>query len=462
MAEGRDKGTGDGAGVEQWYDRLGTNWFRILLFGSAALLSISALVRFAVEPYHVSTDSALFQHAGWYIANGATPYVDFWDIKPPLIYAVTTGLALLSGGNMAVLHLLSVALASGAVVAGVTLVGVLTHRLTDHGPASVVAGATMFVLPTVYVFPSAGIRPKYFAFAFGIGALVLAVDDHPTKSGAAAAASAGFWQLGGLVALLAVGIGLQRGGPRAAGRTVGGGVAVAIAVVAPFVAADLAIPLFLETVLAPLYTVERYTVGGRILEFVIEVGYGAFLLPIGLYGWIRGVLEDASRYWWVGVGGAAYLLQVFLEMQGAIELIFPLSFLAIGVGVVLANPPAAPSTSLPSPSRSWLVAAVAVLAVLNVLWAFGPVTPIKHEVETAHERRAISEYETVAPPPENAPSMRTLYWEKGIPESCHYRAGYKQRHFVERIDTTVDKPTCGQWPFEEPPRAWVLDSITPG
>lgn len=437
----------------QGYEWIEENWLAILAVGAAVLLAVSTTKQFLDDPYYISTDSALFQHAGWYITQGATPYVDFWDLKPPLIYAVTTLLALVADGDMHLLHVMSIALANAVVVTGVVLVGVLTHRLTGHGLASLLAGATMFVIPTVYLFPSAGLRPKYFAFLFGVAALLFAVDDRPTASGAAAAVSAGFWQLGGPLALLVVAMGLQRGGWRAAGRAVAGGLLVAVAVVAPFVAADLTVPLFVETVLAPIYSVERYTVPGRLLELMLELGYGVFLLPIGIYGWAKGALRDPSRYWWVGAGGVVYLLQVFLEMQGAIEMILLFLFLSLGVGLLVAT--------VSTPSReSVVVGVVMLLAVLNFFWATSPLTPVKHDIEEVQEEMAVADYESVADAPDGVPSMKTIYWEKRQPDSCHYRAGYKQRDFVEKVGTTVEKEQCGQWPFDRPPREWLVDRLS--
>jgi hypothetical protein len=232
-------------------ERIDRHWLPLLVATVAVVLAAATVGRHLLTPLAVSRDSALFQHAGWYVLRGATPYVDFFDVKPPLIYAVTTVLAALSGGNMAVLHLLSVAVAAAAVGSGVVAVGVLTHRVTGDGTAAYAAGVSLFVFPTVYAFPSLGIRPKYLAFCFGVGALVWAVDDRPAASGAAAAASAGFWQLGALVAALVVAVGYRRGGRRGTGLTVAGGVAVAAAVVAPFVAAGLTVPLVVETIIAP-------------------------------------------------------------------------------------------------------------------------------------------------------------------------------------------------------------------
>ena len=434
-------------------ERVEENWFRSLAIAAAVVLVVATAVKFAADPFDVNRDSALFQHAGWYITQGATPYVDFWDLKPPLIYAVTTVLAVLSGGNMAVLHVLSVFVAVLAVYSGVVVVGVLTHRLTDDGFAAVVAGLTMFVVPTVYAFPASGIRPKYFAFCFGAAALLLAIDDRPAASGAAAAASAGFWQLGGGLALLVVAVGFQRGGWRAVGRTVAGGLAVAAAVVVPFVAAGLSVPLFVETVLAPVYGVEGYTVAGRLLDVVVEIGVGGVaFLAVGAFGWLRGLAADRERYWWVAVGGAGYIGQVFLEMQGAIELILLFLFLSVGVGILAAN--------ASTPDRQWrVVAVVALLAAAGGYWAAAPVTPLKDDLEDTQAELAGQPYETLPPVPDGAPSMQTIYWEQRQPELCHYRFGKKQRAFVARTGGDLRTAECGQWPFEDPPRGWLLGGL---
>ncbi|WP_323172345.1 DolP-mannose mannosyltransferase [Natrialba sp. PRR66] len=436
----------------RWTDRFEQHWLGLLFAGSAVLVTVATIVKFVHEPFRIHDDSALFQHAGWYILQGATPYVDFWDLKPPLIYAVTTVLAFLSGGNMMVLHLLSIGVAVASVVGGVTLVGLLTYRLTAHEFASFVAGATMFVVPSLYGFPAAGLRPKYLALLFGGAGLLLAVTDRPALSGAAAATSAGFWQLGGPIAALVLAIGFQRGRSRGLARTIAGGAFVTAVVVAPFVAADATIPLFLETVLAPIYGVERYTVSGRLLDLVLTLGYGVLVIPLGVYGWVRGIALDWRRYWWVGAGGSLYSLQIFLEMQGAIELVLPLLFLSIGVGLVIA-------TARTPRRRSIVAGTVALLAVASLYWVGGPVTPIKTEVEETHEAVSVSNYETLPEKPDEIESMQTIYWEKRQPESCHYRLGQKQREYAQRTGGSLTQAECGRWPFGDPPREWLTDRI---
>ena len=442
------------------YELIDIYWLQILLVGSALLVTMSTAFMFSQDPFYVNKDSALFQHAGWSILNGADLYVDIWDLKPPLIYFVTVVLAALSFGNMAVLHVLSVIVAVGTIVAGITLVGVLTHRLTDDGFASVVAGLTMFILTSVYSFPYAGIRPKYLVFLCGVGALLLAVDDRPFLAGAAGAAAAGFWQLGAPIALLVVGMSLQHNGWDGMWRAIGGGFTVTVLTVAPFVLQGHTIPLFVEAVLAPIYGVENYTVVGRLLTFVIQIGYGVLIVPFAVYGWGRAIVDDYAEYWWVAAGGVIYSYQLFLEFQGAIELILFFVFLALGVGLLVSYGS--------TPSRRSVVAGCVVLLVVtsgywNLAWVVSdsPTPPLQNAVEDEHDRWEVPKYDSLPEDPEGWPSMETIYWEKLQPDQCHYRLGLKQQYFEQETGGTLYKSTCGQWPFEEPPAQWLGSRLLP-
>ncbi|MFW6320574.1 MAG: DolP-mannose mannosyltransferase [Halohasta sp.] len=436
------------------YEFLDSHWLSVLC-GATTLLTVGVTVGlFSQVPFYIHRDSALFQHAGWWITEGATLYVDIWDLKPPLIYYLTTMLAVVSVGNMALLHVLSIVVSVAAVIAGVTLLGVLVVRLTDDGFAGLAAGLTMLVMTPVYAYPVAGIRPKYFAFLCAMGGLTLAVEDRPSWSGVVGAAAAGFWQPGAIIAPLVVGIGLQRGGRRGAARAIGGGLAMTAATVAPFVLTGTVIPLVVETVIAPLYGVERYVLDARLLKLLIQFGPGVVVFPIGVYGWTRAVVDDYADYWWVWVGGVGYLSGFFLEFQGAIDLVLAFAFLSLGVGLVVARSS--------RPRRRTIIAGgivvlVATSAVWNAAYAVGATAPLEAE----YDRLDVNNYPSLPEDPEGWPSMRTIYWEQRQPEHCHYRLGVKQQYFAQETGGSLYQERCGQWPYAEPPGEWLRERLVP-
>jgi hypothetical protein len=355
---------------------------------------------------------------------------------------------------MAVLHVLSVLVGSAAVVAGATLVGVVNHRLTENGVASVAAGWTVFVVTTLFTYPWAGIRPKYMALCFGALALLFAVEDRFLASGAAAAVTAGFWHLGAPLAVLVAAMSYADGGSSGLRRALAGGSLVTVLVLVPFALTGALVPLFVEVVLTPLYGAGEYALVSRLLEPIYEIGWGIVLFPVGIYGWFLASDGDWSQYWWVAVGGVTYQALFFVEMAGAIDAVLATPFAALGVGAVVAERQA--------PSRRLLLLGLVVLLVASsVHWNEGATTPVRDELGDLQESFGTVEYGPLVERPPDAPSMQTIYWEKRRPSTCHYRMDKKQRAFVHATGGTVQEPTCGHWPFDDPPLPWLVDLVTP-
>ncbi len=397
----------------------------------------------------------MFQHGGWYVSRGAVPYVDFWDLKPPLVYAVTAALAVAAGGDVLVLHALSVLVAAAAVLASVALVGRLAHDLTGDGAAAFAAGLTILVVPATYGFPPFGIRPKYLALCFGVWSLFLAVRDRPAPSGAAAALGAGFHQQGAGIAALVVAIAASWTGRGGVVRAVGGGLLVAVAVVLPFALADALVPLFVETVLAPAATARRYTLPGRVLDIALELGYGTVVIPVAVYGWFRpndrrvgaAVAADggsSASAWWVPVGGALYgSVALFVDLEGSLDMILWLPFLALGVGSLVA--------SLRPTRRVALLCVLGLLVVSGPAWDLAPDPPLRAELENARERHDVADFGHVPDRPSGVPDVRTVYWEKRKPDTCHYRLSEKERVWVHETGGDFRDARCGEWPGKGPP-----------
>lgn len=200
-----------------------TRWFGPLLAGVSATMGASVVAYAIADQPPASIDSAFYQHVGWYVLQGATPYVDVWDVNPPLTFGVAAVLALLVGGDVLLLHVAGAGLTAFVVVASVLLTGLLAYDLTGDDAAALAAGLVMLAVPEVYGLPPYGIRSQYFALLFGLVGLVLVRRGRPFAAGASVAAAAGFWQPGAGFALLVVGMAARRDGWAGTASNVAGG-----------------------------------------------------------------------------------------------------------------------------------------------------------------------------------------------------------------------------------------------
>ncbi|MFC4544590.1 DolP-mannose mannosyltransferase [Halosolutus amylolyticus] len=429
-----------------------------------AVLFVGGFVAYLLTEWpRIATDPAFFQHTGWYVLQGGVPYVDVWDVNPPVPFAITAALAAVSGGDMLVLHGLSVALTVLVAAASVMLVGWVAYLVTGQNAAAIAAGLTMLVVPELFVLPLLGVRSQFYSLFFGTLALALVLRDRPFLAGAAAALSAGSWQAGAVFAPLVVGIAAQRIGPNAALRAITGGGVVTGLVVLAFAAAGALVPMIVQAIVAPLAAGSSSTLAEHVYSILLVFGYGSLLLPVALFGWVYAAVRDLRDQWWVPTGGLLLGLQVlFVDMDGATDTFLWLAFVAIGVAIavdpllthayrsVTAVTDRRPTAAI-RPNRR-LLSIVAVVAVAGLLVLSGLVwntgSPSVKSTLTSMEQEAEPEGETpsVTPGDADVPSMRTIYWEQLEPETCHYRLSWNEVRWVAMTDDRLDRRQCDGWP----------------
>ncbi|WP_306060660.1 DolP-mannose mannosyltransferase [Natronococcus wangiae] len=414
----------------------------------------------------ISTDPAFFQHTGWYVLQGGVPYVDVWDVNPPVPFAITAVLAALSGGNMLVLHGLAVALTTLVAAASVLLVGWVAYLVTGEDAAAVAAGLTMLVVSQLFLLPQQGVRAQFYALFFGAFALALALRDRPFLAGALAALSAGSWQSGAVFALLVVGMAYQRTGKRGALSAVAGGGVVTGVVVLAFAAAGALVPMVVQTVLAPLIAGSPHSLTEHVYSILLVFGYGSLLLPVAFYGWAHAAVRNPRERWWVLAGGLLFGFQVlYIDMDGSTDALQWLAFVALGVAIAVERAAARWSATDRSdePSRTdhrsdgaartdrrrWVIAAVVVVIGLFVLsgvaWTYGSPPP-QSTLQTMEEEAKPDEPLPITPADADVPSMQTIYWEKRQPETCHYRVSWNEVRWVAMTDDRLDRQRCDTWP----------------
>jgi hypothetical protein len=383
----------------------------------------------AVDPQPpINIDAALFEHAGWYIRLGATPYVDIWDIKPPLGVETTALLALISFGNVYILHLLSVLVTTAAGTATVLLVGVLVHRLTGSRWVGLVGGLVMLTLPGFYSLASLGFRPRYLTMALGLLAIELMLRNRPFWAGVCGAAATGYFLMGAVFPLIVLLIWGQTR-PGSLWRLLGGmSIATALALL-PILAWGAMIPMLTEVLLVPLSTPEHLSISSTLARVLENVRFVSLLVPFGLYGLLRYGLRRPWRWAWTALGGAWFALQVlFLDFDSFPDFFGTLIFVALGVGFVLAH-----SGKL---LRRGVVALIIGLLAFSGVWSgsigflFPPFDP---PGQSAREEVAGRE---------GIPNMAYLYWNQVQPETCHYRLSVVERQWLERTGQPLYATEC--------------------
>ncbi len=427
--------------VESWVDR---HWM-VVLGGLAIIVQALSVGRALFGPGKpaLNVDSALFQHAGWYVTQGAIPYIDIWDIKPPLVIETTTVLAFLARDPLQ-LHLLSVAVTSAAAVGCSLLVGLLAHRLTSDGRAALLAGLTLLTMPGFYYLSANGFRSKYFTLFFGLVALALQLRNRSFLAGMAAAASAGYWQYGVIFAVLVVGIALEHRDRRALAQQILGMALVTTIVLLPILAWGALVPMLVEVVYVPLTSQSTQPLVQRLGKLVFYLAYALVPVTLGVFG-LATAGRQLPRHWWVYAGAAWGGFQILFDLDSAPDLFLLLVFLALGVALFAER--ARPQT------RQWLSVVMGGIVVLNALWVGGiVVNPVSEEPDTVKSGvgaalTEIAESVDVSrpgkPPRHGIPRVQKLYWNTRIPPSCHYRLSETERNWLAKTGLPYDESRCG-------------------
>lgn len=427
------------------------------------LVSIAVVVQFASlvrvlgrggRP-PIDGDSAMIQHMGWYMTQGGIPYVHMWDIKPPLAPETAAVLATLAGGNMLILHLLSIAITAAAAIGTVVLVGLLTYRLTDDRLASILAGMIVLTHPGFHYLPAFGLRVKYLALFTGFLGVYLAVRGRYVSGALVATASPAYWHFGIVFPVVVLGMTIQHQDRKTTGHVLAGMTAVTVAVLAPLVMWGAVGPMIAEVVVLPFVVPESTSLLKRLARGFLFLGYSVPFVLVGVYALGRIAVERRTRSWWLLVCAVWFGLQIFLFDFDSYPDLFP-GLLVVGIGVGLFV-----SRMKPQTQRRIAVAVAACLVVSTVfLGSFGVlVRPLGMERndDTLIRQTLVNVGEeltgqSVTEPPARGgpsreslglPSMETIYWEKQIPDTCHYRLSNPERLWIATTDGEYLEKRCG-------------------
>jgi hypothetical protein len=393
---------------------------------------------------------------GWYITQGAVPYVHIWDVKPPLVPETATVFAILGGGSPMNIYYIAVGVMCALSIGISLLVGNLTFKATQNGTASYIAGVAVFAHPAAHLLPTHGLWGKYFALFLGLLGIWLVFKERPLLAGLSAAASGGYWQFGLIFSIIVVGLTLQN--HRATLKYVISGMALAFVVtISPIVYWGATLPMIEEVVLFPLLIDESYSMLHRLGKGVLYLGFASLTLVLGTIGILWQASEDLKRDWWVTAGLAWFAIQLlFLNFSGPPDLFPALLFTAIGIGILADRLELAKISG-----RKGVNILVGAVVLTSVIFhgSFGilvnPMDPapsgntVTEKFLYSQERNVEGENahkslrDRTAIPVNQFPSMEKLYWNKIKPKYCHYRLSGYELLYLQKTNTDFRKVKCG-------------------
>ena len=392
------------------------------------------------DPPKMTQDAAVFEHAGWFMTQGAKPYLDFWDPKPPLVFETTLLLAFFAQGNVYLIHLFSVLLTSCAIIGILLLTESINFHLTENRLASVLGALVLLTVPGFYTLASRGFHPKYLMILCGLAAIYLQIKKRkPFLSGALAAASTTFWLPGGVFLLITLGLSVQKTRYKVLLSTILGITITGLLILVPIFIWGVFEPMLVEVIFVPFTVSETQTVMDRIIRLISDLGiWGLLPVVLGLIG-IFIPLKDQQSYktnWWIIAGGVWFGFQILLiDYDHFPDMFVFLLFCSLGMCFFL-------DWTIVQKKSSPILILAALLILIPVLfkgfnWGF-------QEIVFKPDRISLAAQEDRPEGYDEAPEIVRIFWNKELPEKCHYRLSPMEVQWMEISGQTGNEQVCGQ------------------
>lgn len=409
---------------------------------------------------NIGTDQAFFQHAGWYVTQGAKIYIDIWDPKPPAVIETTTLLAFISNGNILVLHILSIVVTALATALSAVFVTRIVAGITDNERGAILAGLVFNSFPFIIMNPFLGFGMKTLTVMFGLVSIASAMSDRPYISGAAAVISTAYWQFAVIFAVIPLLI-LSR---KDYGRYLAGGVVLSGLILMPIVYWGAFTPMLVEAVVAPVTSGETQSFLYRLVKGTLAIGWSLPLCLLGIVGLALQISNRGKGRLWTLLLFLWFSLQIFVfDYDGTDDLIIGFVLVSIGIGLLY-------EYEFSFNIKWYLEGLIIAMVIVNAvtLGGAGVVThPIDYTGSDAespllprsivwaanqagydsYQIGGIPVYEShVVDSPYGTKEIPRMYWDKIRPTSCHYRLSDLELRWISKTSDTINQTQCGDVP----------------
>lgn len=404
-------------------------WLPILVLASLSI-HIFSVITGSLAATSVTADSALFHHGGWAITQGYVPYVDFWDINPPLMFLLTAALSVVAGGDPYAMYYVSVAVSIVTMIGVSAFLGAIIHTQTRDGLAAVLAGISIYIFPAFYEMPITGVRPKFFLMLFGLFGIYLALNERWLLAGVAGSMAAGFHQAGIVFMALVVGLAFQTANRDPLKRTLVGSSIPLFAVLVLFAYWSALEEMIVQVLLASVIVEGRGTFGGHLVRTINIFGYILPVVLVGIAGWGRTVLYR-QELWFIPAGGVAFLAyNLLVDMDSSPDLFMLFVFVALGIGVIVAT-------------GDVLEQVGTVLVVATAIAVFGHLSSTgRPDVVILVIDQVLDTTYVIPDSAEGTIDMTDLYFSQIVPETCHWRLSGTEVKWIDMFGGSYGEASC--------------------
>lgn len=398
---------------------------------SAHILSILFTIAFTSITWPtVGKDPAVFQYGGWYIIQGGVPYVGFWDVKPPLIYFLTSGLALISSGDMSTLHNLGWAFSSLSTTGTSLVIGLIVYFYTNDELSSLAGGASLFFITQFYGLPRWGVYPQFFSTLFASLTIYFLLKEKYTYVGLAATTATGFYYPEGIVLILSALFVILRGSGEDIKNFTKGTILISLLITIPLLSWGNSVPIIVETIIAPILTDTASSITDRTVQIILSLGPAILAIPLVGLGWFQIHKTIPRKGWIISAGGLLYTFRILLLGPGSpLHIMGWMVFAAIGIGYSLHK--------LKDSYKFISLVLVLLLVIISMAWTM-PMFNLQPEFD--------DDGPVVSDPDVDRPGIVELYWEKSTIDYCHIRLSSREIQWIKMTDATLSDRRCGDWP----------------
>jgi len=444
----------------------------VIFLGIVAVTRSIFQVFFLRSPFEIHQDSKLFYHIGYIMTTGHVPYVDVWEVKPPLTYETATLISIIGGGDPQQTHIIGVIATSLMVIGVAILLYMIILELFDDELAGVLSGAVWLSYPAVHYFPALGFRVKYFAFFFGLLGIYAALKERPIFAGVLSAFAAAYWQFALVFCILVLGI-FASNSSKSQGKeiksivwnrpllgVIAGYLIAFIIVVGPIALAGGFYPMISEVIVSGLIAGETSNPVRRLGRGLLKLKSASPLVLLGVVSFVRILQPDIHRGKWISAGGLLFAIQIFfLDFDGAPDLLGGYLFVALGIGALYA----VSSTTVKNKIK--VLVAVSLLISLVFMGGTGTIVRPIYEDRPDQSNQAVLTQgvrftgqmiggDSLTDPQRSQksvdlreqlglPSIDRIYRTNWDPTTCHYFLSSAEQKWVHQTEAEWGDKKCG-------------------